>query len=75
MKKRRKMDSSFWYRVYRGTLLRLVFSRLVECREFAAKCRLKPIQVSNSSWSGSVGNLWFLGKSRSNPFCMVERVV
>ena len=69
------MIISFWNRPYRGTLLRLVFSRL---------CRLLGVGdlvgIVNHM-SGNVdhlavpaGKLWFIGKSKSNPLYMGEGV-
>ena len=68
-----EMIISFWNRLYRGTLLRLVFSRL---------CRLSGVGdlvgiVDHMSGSVallavSAGKLWFLRKSRSNPCAWVR---
>ena len=70
------MIISSWNRLYRGTLLRLVFSQL---------CPLSGVGdlvgfVDNMS--GNVANvavpaqkLWFLEKLRSNPLCMDEGIV
>ena len=69
------MIISFWNRLYRGTLLRLVFPLL--CRLSGAGDLVGIVD----HMSGNVahlrvpaGKLWFLGKSRSNPLCMGERV-
>ena len=69
----REMIISFWNRLYRGTLLRLVFSRL---------CRLSGVGDLVGivdHMSGNVthlavlaGKLWFLRKSRSNTCAWVR---
>ena len=69
----REMIIFFWNRLYRDTLLRLVFSRL---------CRLSGVGdlvgiVDHMSGNVvhlavSSGKLWFLGKSRSNPCAWVR---
>ena len=69
------MIISCWNRLYRGTLLRLVFSRL--CRLSGVgdlKGFVDHISGNVAHLAVSAGKIWFLGNSRSNPLCMGEGV-
>ena len=66
---------SCWNRLYRGTLLRLVSSRL--CPLPGVGDLVGNVDHMNGNVANvavSAGKLWFLGKSRSNPLCMGEGV-
>ena len=69
------MDRSCWIHVYGGTLLRLVFSRLGGTK--GAGCPVGT-EVNTSAYIAPgavlVCKLWLLNTSRSNPFCMYERL-
>ena len=69
------MIISFWNRLYRGTLLRLVFSRLCRLSGVGDLVGIVDHMSGNvAHMRVSAGKLWFLGKSRSNPLCMGEGV-
>ena len=71
-KKCREMVISCWNRLYRGTLLRLVFSRL--CPLSGVGDLVAIVDHMSGNVAHVAGKLWFLGKSRSNPLCMGEGV-
>ena len=69
------MIISCWNRLYRGTLLRLVFSRLCPLSGVGDLVGIEDHMSGNSAHVAVLaGKLWFLGKSRSNPLCMGEGV-
>ena len=69
------MIISCWNRLYRGTLLRLVFSRLCPHSGVGDLVGIVDHMSGNSAHVAVLaGKLWFLGKSRSNPLCMGEGV-
>ena len=71
----REMVISCWNRLYRGTLLRLVFSRLFPLSGVGDLVTLVDNMSGNVAHVAvSAGKLWFLWKSRSNPLCMGEGV-
>ena len=71
----REMIISCWSGLYRGTLLRLVFSRLCPLSGVGDLVGIADHMSGNSAHVAvSAGKLWFLGKSRSNPLCMDEGV-
>ena len=62
-------------RLYRSTLLRLVFSRLCPLSGVGDLVGIVDLMRGNSAHVAVLaGKLWFLGKSRSNPLCMGEGV-
>ena len=69
------MIISCWNRLYRGTLLRLVFSRLCPLSGVGDLVALVDHLSGNVAHVAVLaGKLWFLGTSRSNPLCMGEWV-
>ena len=69
------MIISCWNRLYRGTLLQLVFSRL--CPISGVSDLVGFVDHMNGNVAHlvvSAGKLWFLGKWRSNPLCMGKGV-
>ena len=69
------MIISCWNRLYRGTLLRLVFSRLCPLSGVGDLVGIVDHMSGNSAHVAVLAEkLWFLGKSRSNPLCMGEGV-
>ena len=69
------MIISCWNCQYRGTLLRLVFSRLCPLSGVGDLVAIVDHMSGNVAHVAvSAGKLWFLGKSRSNPLCMGEGV-
>ena len=69
------MIISCWNRLYRGTLLRLVFSRLCPLSRVGDLVAIVEHMSGNVAHVAvSPGKLWLLGKSRSNPLCMGEGV-
>ena len=65
------MIISCWNRLYRGTLLRLVFSRLCPLSGVGDLVGIVDHISGNSAHVAVLaGKLWFLGKSKSNPLCM-----
>ena len=73
------MIISCWNRlyrgIYRGTLLRLVFSRLCPLSGVSDLVAIVDYMSGNVAHVAvSAGKLWLLGKSRSNPLCMGEGV-
>ena len=70
-----EMLISCWNGLYRGTLLRLVFSRLCPLSGVGDLVGIADHMSGNSAHVAvPAGKLWFLGKSRSNPLCMGEGV-
>ena len=62
---------SCWNRLYRGTLLRLVFSRMCPLSGVADLVGIVDHMIGIVAHvTVQAGKLWFLGKSRSNPLCM-----
>ena len=62
-------------RLYRGTLLRLVFSRLCPLSGVGDLVGIVDHMSGNSAHVAVLAEkLWFLGKSWSNPLCMGEGV-
>ena len=69
------MIISCWNRLYRGTLLRLVFCRLCPISGVGDLVGFVDHMSGNvAHLAVSAGKLWFLRKSRSNPLCMGEGV-
>ena len=67
------MIISCWNRLYRGTLLRLVFSRLCRLSGVGDLVSIVDHKSGNVAYLAvPSGKLWFLRKSRSNPLCMGE---
>ena len=67
------MQICCWNRLFEGTLLRLVISRL--CLLSGAGCLVGMVDHTSvyvPHVAVPAGKLWFLGKSRSNPLCMGE---
>ena len=71
----REMIISCWNRLYRGTLLWLVFSKLCPLSGVGDLVGIVDQMTGNLAHVAvQAGKLWFLGKSRSNPLCMDEWV-
>ena len=69
------MIISCYHRLYRGTLLRLVFSQLCPLSGVGDLVGIVDHMIGNVAHVAvPVGKLWFLGKSRSNQLCMDEGV-
>ena len=69
------MIISYWNRLYVGTLIRLVFSRLYRLSGFGDLVGIVNHMSGNvAHLAVSAEILWFIGKSRSNPLCMGEGV-
>ena len=69
------MNISCWNRLYRGTLLRLVFSQLCPLLRGGDLVSIVDHMSGNVAHVAvPAGKLWFLGKSRSNPLFMGEGV-
>ena len=69
------MIISCWNRLYRGTLLRLILSRLCPLSRVGDLVGIVDHMTENLAHVAvSAGKLWFLGNMRSNRLCMYERV-
>ena len=67
------MIISYWNRLHVGTLIRLVFTRLCLLSGVGDLVGIVDHMSGHvANLAVPAGKLWFLGKSRSNPFCMAE---
>ena len=69
------MIISYWNRLYVGTLIQLVFTRLCQLSGVGDLVGIVNHMSGNvATLAVPAGKLWFIGKSRSNPLCMGEGV-